>query len=211
MYACHVVIYLHYCYWLLTIDHCRHIGVNIYIEYMYIVWLYLCMLFMRLNFYTSRGCFTWHFVVMCEYPLSVCIYDWSHAEVDFCGHGSLFTECYAHVCWTCSWIFMHSHTLTPSGGPPYILHFNVGYCIVWVWECQYLEPCWCGFRFIGSVWRGYFVDSSCCKCNPLPHYVLFQAGERRQASWESCLDVVELCVCVCVWSDLDVRILLLLV
>ena len=24
------------------------------------------------------------------------------------------------------------------------------------------------------------------------------AGERRQASWESCLDVVELCVCVCV-------------
>ena len=82
MYACHVVIYLHRCYWLLTIDHCRHIGVNIYIEYMYIVWLYLCMLFMRLNFYTSRGCFTWHFVVMCEYPLSVCIYDWSHAEVD---------------------------------------------------------------------------------------------------------------------------------
>ena len=41
------------------------------------------------------------------------------------------------------------------------------------------------------------MDSSCCKCNPLPHYVLFQAGERRQASWESCLDVVELCVCVC--------------
>ena len=129
----------------------------------------------------------------------------------FCGHGSLFTECYAHVCWTCSWIFMHSHTLTPSGGPPYILHFNVGYCIVWVWECQYLEPCWCGFRFIGSVWRGNFEDSSCCKCNPLPHYVLFQAGERRQASWETCLDVVELCVYVCVWSDLGVRILLLLV
>ena len=46
---------------------------------------------------------------------------------------------------------------------------------------------------------------------PLPHYVLFQAGGRRQASWETCLDVVELCVYVCVWSDLGVRILLLLV